>query len=112
MIMGANELMDIKFDNVTFKYPGQEKPALTNFDLEFEKGEIALITEPNGAGKTTVCRCMSLDSQAVKVCLITSSGLKDPDATSKILKRLPSTEPDWVKFKSLMREVYQFEIAI
>jgi threonine synthase len=64
------------------------------------------------AGMAKMTEQGSLDKQTVKVCVITSSGLKDPESTAKVLKRLPSTEPEWSQFKSLMKEVYQLDVSI
>ncbi len=48
----------IQFRDVSFTYPGAERPALTNINLEIRPGErIALVGE-NGAGKTTLVRLL------------------------------------------------------
>jgi len=45
----------VSIKGLTYTYPGSDRPALTNVDLEIRKGEIVLITGPTGAGKTTLC---------------------------------------------------------
>jgi energy-coupling factor transport system ATP-binding protein len=50
---------EIILKNVTYKYPGSDKPALKNIDLKVRKGEILLITGPTGAGKTTLCNLIN-----------------------------------------------------
>ena len=48
----------IQFRDVSFTYPGAERPALSNINLEIRPGErIALVGE-NGAGKTTLVRLL------------------------------------------------------
>ena len=48
----------IQFRDVSFTYPGAERPALSNINLEIQPGErIALVGE-NGAGKTTLVRLL------------------------------------------------------
>src|SRR6202171_6842214 len=51
---------EIKFDNVTFAYPGAEKSALTNLSFTVKAGETLAVVGRNGAGKTTllqlICR--------------------------------------------------------
>lgn len=43
----------ITFDNVTFSYPGAEKPALSQIDLEIEAGQHVAFVGPSGSGKST-----------------------------------------------------------
>jgi ATP-binding cassette subfamily B protein len=51
---------EIRFDNVTFAYPGAEKPALTDLSFTVKAGETLAVVGRNGAGKTTlfklICR--------------------------------------------------------
>lgn len=44
---------NIRFEKVTFAYPGRES-VLENFDLEIAAGETVSLTGPNGAGKSTL----------------------------------------------------------
>jgi ABC-type multidrug transport system fused ATPase/permease subunit len=43
----------LKFENVTFAYPGRP-PVLNKFSLEIQAGETVALTGPNGAGKSTL----------------------------------------------------------
>ncbi len=45
---------EIVFDDVTFTYPGAERPAVREFSLRVKKGERVAIVGPNGSGKTTL----------------------------------------------------------
>jgi ATP-binding cassette subfamily B protein len=51
---------EIRFDNVTFAYPGADKAALTNLSFTVKAGETLAVVGRNGAGKTTlfklICR--------------------------------------------------------
>src|SRR5205814_1796327 len=51
---------EIRFDNVTFAYPGAESNALSNLSFAVRPGETLAIVGRNGAGKTTlfklICR--------------------------------------------------------
>jgi ATP-binding cassette subfamily B protein len=51
---------EIRFDNVTFAYPGADKAALTNLSFTIKAGETLAVVGRNGAGKTTlfklICR--------------------------------------------------------
>ncbi len=45
----------VELNQVTYKYPLTETPALSNVSLEVEQGEFVAIVGPNGAGKSTLC---------------------------------------------------------
>ena len=51
---------EIRFDNVSFAYPGAETQALTNLSFTIKAGETLAVVGRNGAGKTTlfklICR--------------------------------------------------------
>lgn len=49
----------IETKNLTYTYPGSEKPSIKDVSIKIEKGEFALITGPSGCGKTTLCRCFN-----------------------------------------------------
>src|SRR5215469_6704700 len=44
----------LRFDRVTFRYPGAPAPLLRDVSLELEPGETIALVGPNGAGKTTL----------------------------------------------------------
>ncbi len=48
----------IRFENVSFKYPGSNKWALRNYHLTATPGEVTLIEGENGAGKTTLIKLL------------------------------------------------------
>jgi ATP-binding cassette subfamily B protein len=48
----------IRFQGVTFYYPGTESPALENFDLFIPAGTVTAIVGPNGAGKSTLLKLL------------------------------------------------------
>ena len=56
----------IAFKDVTFRYPGSERAALRNFDLEIPAGQVAAVVGVNGAGKSTLLKliCRFYDPQA------------------------------------------------
>lgn len=57
--MGRDNLMSIQINQVTFTYPGAEKPILKNVSLEINKGEFIAIVGGNGSGKTTLCKLIN-----------------------------------------------------
>ncbi|CCB90752.1 multidrug resistance-like ATP-binding protein MdlA [Waddlia chondrophila 2032/99] len=49
----------LAFRNLTFRYPSQQIPALSNFNLEIEGGAFVGITGPVGAGKSTLFKLLN-----------------------------------------------------
>lgn len=44
----------IRFENVTFRYPGAQAPTLRSVDLTVEEGELCLVAGRTGVGKSTL----------------------------------------------------------
>lgn len=61
----------LEFDDVTFSYPGAEKPALSNISFSAKPGEITAIIGGTGSGKTTLVnlipRFYEITSGAIRV---------------------------------------------
>jgi len=49
----------IKFENVTFSYPGTEKPVLKNISFEVKPSQTLAIVGTTGSGKTTLTKLIS-----------------------------------------------------
>ncbi|MFW9782266.1 MAG: ABC transporter ATP-binding protein [Candidatus Heimdallarchaeota archaeon] len=49
----------IKFDNVSFKYPGSDKYVLRNISFEIKPGQTVAIVGTTGSGKTTLTKLLS-----------------------------------------------------
>ncbi|MEM1125517.1 MAG: ABC transporter ATP-binding protein [Bacteroidota bacterium] len=48
----------IRFEDVSFAYPGTERKALSNFDLHIPAGKVTAIVGQNGAGKSTFVKLL------------------------------------------------------
>lgn len=61
----------VQFENVTFRYPDSQRPALCNFNLCLPAGKLTAIVGPNGAGKSTlfklICRFYDVEDGSVKL---------------------------------------------
>ncbi|MCL2199279.1 MAG: ABC transporter ATP-binding protein/permease [Defluviitaleaceae bacterium] len=50
--------IEIKFENVSFKYPGTENFVLKNLNIIFKQGERLAVVGMNGSGKTTMIKLL------------------------------------------------------
>ena len=49
----------VNLQNVSYKYPLTDSPALKNVNLQVNEGEFVAVIGPNGAGKSTLCYTIS-----------------------------------------------------
>ncbi|MDP3031889.1 MAG: lipid A export permease/ATP-binding protein MsbA [Rhodocyclaceae bacterium] len=61
----------IHFDDITFRYPGAERPALENIQLSIQPGETIALVGASGSGKTTLANLLPrfylLESGSIRV---------------------------------------------
>ncbi len=50
---------EIKFENVSFRYPGTEKDVIKNISLTIKPGDTVVLVGLNGAGKTTLVKLLT-----------------------------------------------------
>jgi ATP-binding cassette subfamily B protein len=58
-IPGDRPRREIRFESVSFSYPGGERPVLEGLDLTIEAGRSLAIVGLNGAGKTTLVKLLA-----------------------------------------------------
>ncbi len=94
--------IDVKFENVSFKYPGSENYVFKNLSFEINKGEKIALIGVNGAGKTTIVKLMTglFRPESGRVLL---NGIDTKDINDKSLFKIFSavfqeTEPIAVTF--------------
>ena len=61
----------IAWDNVTFTYPGADRPAIDQLSAEIRRGEIVALVGPSGGGKSTMMKLLvrSMDPDSGQVTL-------------------------------------------
>jgi ATP-binding cassette subfamily B protein len=61
----------IRFEGVSFRYPGSERPILHEFDLTVPAGQVVAIVGENGAGKSTLVKllCRFYDPDGGRICI-------------------------------------------
>ena len=52
---GYENMAIVNLQDVTYKYPLTDLPALQNINLQVDEGEFVAVIGPNGAGKSTLC---------------------------------------------------------
>lgn len=71
---------NIEFDNIVFKYDGNENPTIKNFSAKAFPGQKIAIVGPTGAGKTTIVNLLmkfyDLESGDIKIDGISTKDLK------------------------------------
>ena len=94
----------IRFENVSFSYPGTGKKVIRNFNLLAKPGEVTLIQGENGWGKTTLikllCRLYECAEGAI---YIDNIDIKDFDIR-ELRKNISVIFQDFVKFDLTVRE--------
>src|SRR5262245_29744717 len=81
----------IRFEQVTYTYPGSTRPALAGIDLELAGGQLVLVIGPSGAGKSTLLRCLNglvpHFSGGKLAGRVTVNGLDPVTATPQVMSR-------------------------
>ncbi len=74
---------EIAAENMSFTYPGSDRPALQDITLHIRRGEKVAIVGPNGSGKTTLVKllCRLYDPDAGRITVNGSDAVSvDPDS--------------------------------
>ncbi|HSD66148.1 MAG TPA: ABC transporter ATP-binding protein, partial [Vicinamibacteria bacterium] len=100
----AGPAREIRFRDVTFAYPGRDRPVLEGFDLEIPAGTSLAIVGPNGAGKTTLAKllCRLYDPQAGGI-EVDGVDLRDLD-TDAWRARTTAVFQDFIRFELSLRD--------
>jgi ATP-binding cassette subfamily B protein len=95
---------DIRFENVSFAYPGSDKNALTDISFTVKPGETLAVVGRNGAGKTTLFKliCRLYDPTEGRI-LIDGVDLRDfePD---ELREQIGAMFQDYVDYQATAAE--------
>jgi len=86
----------IRFCQVTFRYPGSDRPVLENFNLTIPAGKIVAIVGDNGAGKSTLIKLLCR--------------FYDPEAGSVELEGTPLHKFSVEELRRLITVLFQFPV--
>lgn len=87
------ENIEIELRNVTYTYPGNEKPTLKDINVRFKFSEKVAIVGENGAGKTTLIKLVT--------------GLLLPDEGEILINGIPQKEFNIHEYYHLFSTVFQ-----
>lgn len=83
---------EVRFENVSFRYPGNPKPSLSKLSATFPAGKITAIVGENGSGKSTLIKLLTR--------------LYDPDSGTVYLDNIDIREHD----PQLLREHFAVQL--
>jgi ATP-binding cassette, subfamily B, bacterial len=93
----------VRFEGVTFRYPGTERLVLQDLDLELPAGSVVAVVGENGAGKTTLVKllCRFYEPSAGRITVDGTPLRRIPAAAWR--KRIAGAFQDFMRFEFLAR---------
>lgn len=100
----ASATPGIQLNQVSFHYPGVDRPILQNIDLTIQPGEMVALVGENGAGKTTLAKllCRLYDPTGGQI-LWQGQDLRQLDLT-QLRSRIAVVMQDYARFPATLRE--------
>jgi osmoprotectant transport system ATP-binding protein len=78
----GQQAASVSYRDVTKRYPGQTRPAISNLSLEIPAGDICVLVGPSGCGKTTAMRMLNRTVEITEGdILIGDTSVRDRDPT-------------------------------
>ncbi|MGH8265225.1 MAG: ABC transporter ATP-binding protein [Steroidobacterales bacterium] len=94
----------IRFENVDFRYPGAEQPALSGITLHLRPGQSLALVGENGSGKTTLIKLLTrLYQPSAGRILLEGLDLNDWDEAT-LRRRIGVIFQDFVRYQLLVGE--------
>ena len=104
LAMGTLPGDGLRFEGVSFTYPGANKPALENISLHIKPGQSLALVGENGSGKTTLIKLLTrLYDPSTGRILLDGSDLKDWNPQA-LRQRVGVIFQDFVRYQFLVGE--------
>ncbi len=101
---GPNPTDGVRFEGVSFSYPGASRPALVDIDLHIHPGESLALVGENGSGKTTLIKLLTrLYRPATGRILLDGMPLDDWEETA-LRQRIGVIFQDFSRYQFLVGE--------
>jgi ATP-binding cassette subfamily B protein len=94
----------LRFEDISFTYPGSETPAIQHFSLHLKRGESLALVGENGSGKTTLIKLLTrlYDPHQGRI-LLDGTDLKDWNPLT-LRQRIGVIFQDFVRYQFLVGE--------
>jgi ATP-binding cassette subfamily B protein len=94
----------LRFEDISFTYPGSETPAIQHFSLHLKRGESLALVGENGSGKTTLIKLLTrlYDPHQGRI-LLDGTDLKDWNPQT-LRQRIGVIFQDFVRYQFLVGE--------
>lgn len=94
----------VRFENVSFQYPGSDTPALANVSFHLKPGEKLALVGENGSGKTTLIKLLTrLYTPTSGRVLLDGTDLREWELTA-LRQRIGVIFQDYVRYQLLVGE--------
>lgn len=98
----------IEFKNLSFTYPGTQKPVLTNINITLDTGKTLAIVGPTGSGKTTIINLIQRLYEVDSGTLLIDGYSIDTVPVSKLRSNIGYVPQDTFLFSSTIKENIDF----
>jgi ATP-binding cassette subfamily B protein len=103
-LVGSDPTQGIRFEDVSFTYPGASEPVLQNITLALEPGQSLALVGENGSGKTTMIKLLTrLYRPSSGRILLDGTDLDDWDE-STLRRRIAVIFQDFARYQMLVGE--------
>ena len=103
-LVGSDSTQGIRFEDVSFTYPGASEPVLQNITLALEPGQSLALVGENGSGKTTMIKLLTrLYRPSSGRILLDGNDLDDWDE-SALRRRIAVIFQDFARYQMLVGE--------